>query len=79
MFYSEVLQIFLVCLLPSDFSHAYSRWNTVGKRIEVWITSLAEKLLGKAYKNWWKEECASLELLVRQGRMDLLYVKKKNR
>ena len=25
-----------------------------------------------AYENWWKEECASLELLKRQGRIDLL-------
>ena len=30
------------------------------------------RITDEAYENWWKEECASLELLERQGRIDLL-------
>ena len=33
------------------------------------------RITDEAYENWWKEECASLELLERQGRIDLLYAR----
>ena len=31
------------------------------------------RIKDEAYENWWKDEYASLELLERQGRIDLLY------
>ena len=31
------------------------------------------RITDEAYENWWKEECANLELLERQGRIYLLY------
>ena len=31
------------------------------------------RITDEAYENWWKEKCASLELLKRQGKIDLLY------
>jgi hypothetical protein len=33
------------------------------------------RITDEAYENWWKAECASLELLERQGRIDLLYAR----
>ena len=37
------------------------------------------RITDEAYENWWKEECASLKLLERQGRIDLLYARIKEK
>ena len=39
------------------------------------VEQQAKRITDDAYENWCKEECASLELLERQGRMDYARIK----